>query len=101
MAVPTGTTTTFDLTGVREDLSNLIFSISPTETPAVSNMKKGTATNTFHEWQTDALAAAAANSHLDGDDSSPNTIAATSRLGNYTQITKLKIINTINLKFIS
>ena len=88
MAVPTGTTTTFDLTGVREDLSNLIFSISPTETPAVSNMKKGTATNTFHEWQTDALAAAAANSHLDGDDSSPNTIAATSRLGNYTQIMK-------------
>jgi len=49
MAVPSGTTTTFDLTGVREDLSNLIFNISPTETPAVSNMKKGTATSTYHE----------------------------------------------------
>ena len=88
MAVPAGTTTTFDLTGVREDLSNLIFSISPVETPAVSNMKKGTATNTFHEWQTDSLSAAALNSHLDGDDSAPNTISATSRLGNYTQILK-------------
>jgi len=88
MAVPSGTTTTFDLTGIREDLSNLIFNISPTETPAVSNMKKGTATSTYHEWQTDSLAAAASNSHLDGDDSSANTIQATSRLGNYTQILK-------------
>lgn len=51
-------------------------------------MKKGKATATLHDWQTDALAAAADNKHLDGDDSTALTISATSRVGNYTQILK-------------
>lgn len=88
MAVPAGTTTEFDLTGTREDLSDIIYDISPIETPAVSNMRKGTATATYHEWQTDSLAAAADNAHLDGDDSTALTISPTSRVGNYTQILK-------------
>lgn len=88
MAVPAGTTTEFDIVGDREDLEDIIFDISPVETPFASNAKKGGADRTYAEWQTDALAAAAANANLDGDDSSPNTITATLRLGNYTQILK-------------
>ena len=49
MALPVATATTFETIGNREDLSDAIYDISPTETPAVSNMKKGTATNTYHE----------------------------------------------------
>ncbi len=88
MAVPTGTTTKYDIAGDREDLANMIWDISPTETPACSMIGKGKASNTYHEWQTDALDAAAVNAHLDGDDSAPNTITPTVRVGNYTQILK-------------
>lgn len=88
MAVPAGTTTEYDIVGDREDLDDVIFDISPVETPFASNAKKGSVSATFDEWQTDSLAAAAANANLDGDDSSPNTASATLRLGNYTQILK-------------
>jgi hypothetical protein len=44
---------------IREDLADVIYNISPVETPFISNAGKGTATQTNHEWQTDALEAAA------------------------------------------
>jgi hypothetical protein len=40
----------------------------------------------LHEWQTDALIAAAANKQIEGDDASLGTSTASSRLGNYCQI---------------
>ena len=40
----------------------------------------------MHEWQTDTLAAAAANAQIEGDDASGTAIVATSCLTNYTQI---------------
>jgi hypothetical protein len=46
------------------------------------------ATNTLHEWQTDALRASAANAHIEGDDTAAEARTATTRLGNYTQIFK-------------
>jgi hypothetical protein len=86
MATPTGTFTTFAAIGEREDLSDIIYDISPMDTPFLSNAKRGSASATFHEWQTDSLTAAALNAQIEGDDATTNTAVATNRLGNYTQI---------------
>jgi hypothetical protein len=61
----------------REDLSDMITNISPTETPFLSNLSKTTATNVYHEWLTHTLAAAATAGGLEGDVaafSSPTTL---------------------------
>lgn len=88
MAAPTNTTTTLNSIGIREDLSNLIFRVAAEDTPFVSNIGRGKATNTYAEWQTETLASADAdNAQLEGDDvgtlDSPNL---TTRVGNRTQI---------------
>jgi len=86
MAVPSGTFQTFQAVGNREDLSNLIFNISPMETPFSSSAKRTKVKNQFHEWQTDALDAAATNAQIEGNDAVVNTAVPTVRLKNYTQI---------------
>lgn len=86
MAVPTGTFQTFQAVGNREDLSNLIFNISPTETPFTSKVKRQKVKQTMPEWQTDDLDAAATNAAIQGDDAATNTAVPTVRLRNYTQI---------------
>lgn len=84
MATPTGTFTVHTAIGVREDLSDVIYDISPTDTPFMSNIPRGTATQPLHEWQTDALAAASAgNAQIEGDDANVNTAVATQRFNNY------------------
>ena len=88
MAQPTNTFDSYDAVGIREDLSDVITNISPEETPFYSACKKTKATNTLHEWQTDALRSSAANAHIEGDDTTAEARTATSRLGNYTQIFK-------------
>jgi len=99
MAIVTNTFTKYSAVGIREDLANVIFNISPQTTPFVSNMtKRRNVSNTFFEWQTDSLAAAAANAQIDGDDlSSYTAVTATSRLGNYTQIMRKDFIIADNL----
>ena len=52
---------TYQTVGIREDLADIIYSISPTETPFMSGVAKTKATNTTHQWQTDSLADVAAN----------------------------------------
>ena len=86
MSVPTGTFQTFQAIGNREDLEDVIWDISPTETPFQSRVKKGKAKATFHEWQTDALDAAATNAAIQGADAVTNTATPTVRLRNYCQI---------------
>jgi hypothetical protein len=87
MAVPSGTTQTYQAVGRREDLEDVIHDLSPTDTPLQSSIAKGKASNTYHEWQTDALAAAdGTNKVIEGDDAANDTMTATVRLGNYTQI---------------
>jgi hypothetical protein len=49
---------------------------------------KGKAKAVLHDWQTDVLAAAASNAHIEGDDSTADSRAATVRIGNQTQILK-------------
>ena len=86
MAAPTGTFQTFQAIGNREDLEDIIWDMSPTETPFVSNIAKIKAKARLHEWQTDALDAAGANSQIEGDDATTNTATPTVRLTNYCQI---------------
>ena len=78
---------TFTAIGMREDLSDMIYNISPTETPIMSSIGKTKATAVYHEWQTDSLAAATtANAAVEGADATSITASPTTRVGNYTQI---------------
>ena len=86
MAQPTNTFATNDMTGIREDLSDVIYNIAPIETPFLSTVAHTEATQTNHEWQTDDLTAAANNAAVEGDDAPQTAGTATTRLGNLTQI---------------
>lgn len=86
MAAPTGTFLTSAAIGNREDLTDQIYRITPTLTPFLNMASKGKATNTLHEWQTQDLAAAAANAQAEGDTLTAKTVTPTVRLNNRTQI---------------
>ena len=77
---------TYTAIGQREDLSDVIYNISPTDTPFMSSIGKTKATATYHEWQTDSLAAAALGGAVEGADASSITASPTTRIGNRTQI---------------
>jgi hypothetical protein len=78
--------------GQREDLTDVIYNISPTETPLLNTLARAKATAVYHEWQTDSLAAATtANAAVEGDDATSATLSPTTRLGNYTQIVQKTI----------
>ena len=87
MAAPTNTFLSTVSIGNREDLSNLIYRISPTQTPLLSLASRSTAEATTHEWQTQDLAAAStANEQAEGDDASAKVVTPTVRLQNRLQI---------------
>lgn len=87
MAIISGTQTAYDIKGIREDLLDSIYNISPDETPFLTMAGRAKAESTLHEWQTDSLAAAdAANAQLDGNDYTFTIPSSTTRVGNYTQI---------------
>ena len=86
MTLISGGQTTYLTKGIREELSDFIYNVSPAETPVISNSGSESIGNTFFEWQLDALAAAAANQQLEGDDVTASAVTATTRYGNYAQI---------------
>lgn len=87
MAQPTNTHSTYDAVGNREDLSDIIYMISPTDTPFLNGIPKIKAKGTYHEWQTDALAAASATNYvIEGDEATTDAATASVRRGNYTNI---------------
>ncbi len=86
MANPVGTFQTYQAVGNREDLSDMIHNISPTDTPFTSMAKKAKATNKLHNWQKDSLRAASANAQVEGDTPSNTTVVPTVNLFNTTQI---------------
>lgn len=88
--------TTYDASNaIREDLANIIYDISPVDTPFMSNVGRDTASNTYFEWQTDELAAAAANAAIEGADAGNADFDATLRVANYTQIST-KVVSVSN-----
>ena len=92
MAQPSNTFDSYDAVGIREDLSDIIYNISPEETIFLSKCGKTTARNTLTEWQTDSLRSSAANAHIEGDATTAEARTATTRLGNYTQIFKNAVV---------
>ena len=95
MAQPTNTFDTYDSVGEREDLSDVIYSISPTDTPFLSSAAKTQATAVLHEWQTDSLAAAVTNNAvIEGDEATLDASTATTRLSNSTQIMDKTVVIT-------
>jgi hypothetical protein len=93
MAIIGGTAQTYQLRGLREDLTNMIWSVAPSETPFVTAVGRTTASAVYHEWQTDTLAAPGANAQIEGDDVSAfDAVVPTTRLGNYTQILRKTLI---------
>ena len=94
MAIYSNSYETFDSNNKREDLANVIYNISPTETPFMSSIGTGSASGTKHEWQTDSLAAAAGNLVIEGDDSPNRALTATTRLLNHTQISTKPVVVT-------
>lgn len=88
MTLATSAFTTFSAVGNREDLSDKIWRIDPTETPFYSGVEREKASAVNHEWQTQALATAIdSNFQLEGDDNvTANAATATVRLGNICQI---------------
>lgn len=94
MAVVTNTFIRYDAQGLRESLSDIIYDISPEETPFLSAAGRGSCNQTLEEWQTDVLASAdTANAQIEGDDiSSFPAVTASVRVGNYTQISRKLLI---------
>src|SRR5437763_7252371 len=87
MALPTNTFATYEAIGNREDLSDVIYRIDPTDTPFMNGVEREKASAVNHEWQTQALASAdSTNAQLEGDDANTNSTTATVRLGNIAQI---------------
>ncbi|QJP10461.1 DUF5309 domain-containing protein [Pseudomonas multiresinivorans] len=93
MAAPANTFLTTAAIGNREDLTDIIYRISPTATPFISMAAKSKASNTLHEWQTQDLAAAVTtNAQAEGDDATAKTVTPTVRLNNRTQISTKTVI---------
>jgi len=88
---------TYTLQGFREDLSNVIYNISPTDTPFLNTLPKNTATAVKHEWQTDSLASVGTNALVEGANGADITVTPTTRLDNLCQISgkTIKISGTV------
>ena len=92
MAIVANTFQTYTAIGNREDLSDIIYNISPTDTPFMSSIGKEKATGVLHEWQTDALRAAGANQQIEGDEIAFTAVVPTARINNKTQISRATVI---------
>lgn len=94
MGAPTGNYGTYSQVGIREDLEDIIYNIAPMDTYCFNHFAKSKARNTLHDWQTDTLDAPAANAFVEGDDFSGQTITATEKLRNYTQISRKDFVTS-------
>tara|TARA_R100001460_G_scaffold26246_8_gene53047 strand:- start:761 stop:1720 length:960 start_codon:yes stop_codon:yes gene_type:complete len=89
MALPTNTYTSYDnANSIKTDLRDVIYNITPFETPFRAKCGKGSAKATLHEWTTQSLRSSADNKHLEGDDTVSEQRTAVTRLTNSTQIFK-------------
>lgn len=92
MAIIANTLLTFSAIGNRESLLDKISNISPVDTPFQSMIDETTVDATLVEWQTQTLAAAAANAQLQGDEFTFASANLTTRVSNRTQISRKTVI---------
>ena len=80
--------TTYNIAGIREDLTDFLTILEPEETPKLSSFAKTKRpTNTYQEWQVDNLQTPSFGGVLDGADVTVfnNKAANRQRIGNYVQ----------------
>ena len=89
MAIASNTSLTYSSVAIREDLSDVIYNISPMDTPFMSGCGKEKADNTYFQWQTDSIGAGSANRVIEGDND-PAAVARSlpTKVGNYCQISR-------------
>jgi hypothetical protein len=75
--------TTYDLVGIKEDISDVISNIAPTKTPFQTSIRDESVDNTFFQWQEDDLAAVGSNAQVDGFDVQRPQVSALSTPGTY------------------
>lgn len=95
MTQPTNAFSSYDAVGAREDLTDIIYNIDPTETPFMMMARRGRAEAVLHEWQMDQLAAVDENNaQVEGDDYEGEAVTPTDRLNNRTQISSKTVVIT-------
>lgn len=88
MAKVTNAFDTYSAKGNREDLSNLIYNIDPTDTPFVSAVGRRNVSNVVFDWQTENLPAVSTTAELEGFELSRSAGTPTVRQSNICQIMK-------------
>jgi hypothetical protein len=86
MAKVTNAFDTYSATSDREQLSNVIYNISPQATPFMSAIGKNSIKNVVFDWQTETLPTASGAGQLEGFELSRAASTATSRVSNVAQI---------------
>jgi hypothetical protein len=86
MAIIANTFLTTQAVGNREELSDVVSRITPEDTPIYSLIEKGKCVSVHPEWETDELAAPAANVVPEGAEYDFDAITPPVRMGDYTQI---------------
>jgi hypothetical protein len=100
MPQPAETRDTHNTVGIREDLQDKIYMVSPESTPVLSSIRRFKATQKLHEWQRDTLATPNKdNAVIEGDDRTGSQLVATTRVANTTQLfDKVAIVSSTNEK---
>ncbi len=99
MALPTNTFATYEAVGNREDLSDIIYRVDPTDTPFMTGAERTKATAVNHEWQTQALAAVDTGNYvLEGDDATTDAATPTVRLGRDDELAYQEMLKGLELK---
>lgn len=86
--------TSYNQVGLKEDVSDIITDISPTDTPLYSTIRTEKAGARIVEWMEDSLAAAAANAQTEGHTPSIATLSPTTLRTNSTQIMSKALTET-------
>jgi len=86
MATVTNSFDSYEANANWTDISDVIYNVAPTETPFLSSIKKDKALNRVHQWQTDTLAAPAANHIAEGLTYAADAQVATTTLNNVCSI---------------
>lgn len=84
--MPTNMLQTFTVIGMKEDVDDKIYRVSPEETPFISMIGRSSADAVTPEWLRDSLRAPAANAAVEGADASYSAQTQPERLSNKTQI---------------
>lgn len=77
---------TYDMVGIKEDISDVISNITPTKVPFQSMIGSETCKQTLFQWQEDDLRAVATNAKVEGFTAVDSTRDPTTMRTNYTQI---------------